>query len=142
MKEIKAKPKETDKTEKSQLDEILELAKQADDKSLVEREEQAIAQAIDKLTKSDSEITKILSEATTKELFILGKMRALNDIIKKETGKGIKSLDAFPLEYLKLKISKNRKGREEIVKIATSRRQETPERFFTFKRFLGDRGMS
>ena len=141
MKEINAtkKPRKNNDGD-AVVDEMIKLLKDSDEHTSPEREEQAMAQAIEKLTKTDVETTKILSEISIHESHPLLKMRVLNDVFEKEECGIIHSLDIIPQEYLKLKISKNRKGRTEIVDIAKSKREEQMNRASRLKGLFGSRG--
>jgi len=142
-KKAKNKPEET-KTDEELLQKMNMLNELDDMKIPIEKEEQARALSIEKLTQGDSETIKILTELNTKETAGILRMRAIEDIIEQEINLGIIDedkkihtiLDFFPDEYLRYKISKNRKGRLEIVEIAKSRSEEFGNRLQSMKQGL------
>ena len=98
---------------------IEEAEKVVETSNYVETQEQAKAQAITKLTDTRSEITKILTNLNPAEIRALTVMGSI-DIYLTEKYKMQSVRGNILREYVKYKISKERKGREGIERISSS----------------------
>jgi len=102
----------------------------------IDKEEQARAVSIARLTKTDPELIKILTDVSKqREVPHLLKIAIIGDLLEKETGSP-SVLKDYPYEYLKMSIADKRKGRTEIVDIAKQKAEEFQNKVSAFKQYI------
>lgn len=80
--------------------------------------DEAIARSVIELTDVKDEKTRVLSELALEEIPFVAILFTVSNRYN------LKNLDMFCKEFLKLRVSLDRKGRKEIVKISSSEKEE------------------